>query len=101
MRRTAPILAIIFMKLERFYGKQHRSDVAYKTGWDKLSQDIGLNPRALLDAVPHERSFALDRRSMVSEVRASKVEKNAACSTQIAQVFELSPRNERLRIGSA
>jgi hypothetical protein len=77
MRRTAPILAIIFLKLERFYGKQHRSDGAYNTGWDKLSQDVGLNPRALLDAVPHEPSFAVDRRSMVSEVRASKVDKNA------------------------
>jgi hypothetical protein len=52
MRRTTPILAILFMKLERFYGKQNLSDGSYKTGWEKLSSDI--NPRGLLDAVPHE-----------------------------------------------
>ena len=47
------------------------------TGWEKLSSDIALNPRGLLDAVPHERSSAFNGFSMISEVRAAKVQKNA------------------------
>jgi endonuclease-3 len=94
--KSALSVSILLTKLEKFYGKQEpswptdpyefivwwhcgypASDERCAKGWDKLTKDIGITPRALLDATPKLLAAALKPGGMVPELRAVRLKEIA------------------------
>ena len=95
MRQVA--LAALLDKLETFHGKQApawptdpyefivwwhcgypASDKTCAKGWEKLTKEVGITPRELLDASPKQLAAALKPGGMVPELRAVRLKEIAA-----------------------
>src|SRR5271170_5016707 len=96
MPRTGLNTPELLDKLEKFHGKHEpcwpedpyefivwwhcgypASDAACAKGWEKLTSDIGIEPRQLLEATPGRLASALKLGGMVPELRASRLKEIA------------------------
>jgi endonuclease-3 len=85
-------LADVLDRLEKFYGPQEpglpvepyefliwwhcgypASDAACEKGWKNLKQQVGIEPRELLNATPAKLAMALKAGGMVPELRAQRL----------------------------
>ena len=55
------------------------SDAACAKGWDKLKQEVGIEPEKLLRATPGKLASALKAGGMVPELRAQRLKEIAMC----------------------
>jgi len=96
MRRTLLTIPELLDRLEKFHGHQEpcwpedpyefivwwhcgypASDAACTKGWGKLSREVGIEPRALLEASPGKLAAALKPGGMVPELRALRLKEIA------------------------
>jgi endonuclease III len=96
MRHNGLATSKLFDRLEDFYGTQEpcwpvdpyeflvwwhcgypASDAACKKGWDRLKNEIGIEPRNLLEAKPHDLASAVKPGGMVPELRALRLKEIA------------------------
>lgn len=96
MRKPTLTISELLDLLEEFYGKQERcwpadpyefivwwlcgypaSDAACAKGWEKLTNEIGIEPHQLLRASPARLASALKPGGMVPELRALRLKETA------------------------
>jgi endonuclease III len=96
MRQAQLTTPELLDKLERFYGKREpcwpvdpyefvvwwhcgypASDAACTKGWDKLRNEVGVEPHKLLEASPARLASALKPGGMVPELRALRLKEIA------------------------
>ncbi len=96
MRQVKPTIPELLDKLEKFYRKQvpcwpvdpyefivwwqcgyPASDKTCAKGWEKLTSEVGIEPRDLLAATPARLASALKPGGMVPEVRALRLKEIA------------------------
>ena len=96
MRENKPKIGEVLNKLEKFYGPQEpcwpaepyeflvwwhcgypASDAACAKGWEKLKNQVGIEPEMLLQAAPAKMAAALRPGGMVPELRAQRLKEIA------------------------
>ncbi len=94
--RKARLITEVLLRLEKRYGKQQpgwpvdpyefiiwwhcgypASDAACEKGWSKLQQEVGADPRNLLEARPDRIAAALKPGGMFPELRALRLKEIA------------------------